>query len=97
MENLHATRYTLCMMLFGIFLLAACERRPSETTLTVEHYRTHPQEREAKLRECANNPGELALTPNCVNAQQAGHIEGIGSQRELPPLDLPLPDKQREN
>lgn len=40
------------------------------------------------LAECANDPGTLRNTPDCVNARQAGSLESIGSLRDLPPLQL---------
>lgn len=42
-----------------------------ETTQTVEWYKTHDAERQEKLAECKNNPGEMRSLPNCINAKQA--------------------------
>lgn len=50
------------------------------------YFQTHPKEREALLKSCANDPGTLGNTPECVNVEQAEAIEGIGSFRNLPPL-----------
>lgn len=37
----------------------------------VEWYRQHPAERSAVARRCADNPGQLERTPDCVNAERA--------------------------
>lgn len=55
---------------------------------TVAYYREHAAEREAQLRKCVDNAGAIGDRADCVNAKQAARVEGIGSQRELPPLDL---------
>lgn len=47
--------------------LAGC----SESTQTVEWYKEHEAERKTMLEKCRNNPGDLAASPNCVNARQA--------------------------
>lgn len=56
-------------MLAGVSLLTGCkEDKPVQTT---EWYKEHNAERQAMLEECKANPGELAATPNCVNASRA--------------------------
>ena len=50
--------------------LAGCN---GEKTNSVEYYAEHKDERNAKLHECRNNPGELKKTPNCINAAEAAH------------------------
>jgi len=69
-------------------LLAVGCGSSSEPVSTVDYYRAHADVRDAKIRECANNPGALRDTPNCINAQRAGELEGIGSMRKLPPMGL---------
>lgn len=49
-------------------LLTACGE---EETKTVEYYKEHIAERDAKVKECVNNPGEKSNAPNCINAKQA--------------------------
>lgn len=49
--------------------LAACG--PKETVQTVDWYKAHTAERDAMLGRCQANPGELADTPNCINATDA--------------------------
>lgn len=60
---------------------------------TVSYYREHAEERDAALKKCADDPGSLGQQPDCVNAREAARLEGIGSQRELPPLNLPTEEK----
>lgn len=68
---------------------AACAPAPEPTHQTVEYYRANREAREAIVAECANDPGSLGKTPDCINAKQAASIEGIGNLRDLPPLNLP--------
>ena len=70
--------------------LAACAREP-EPAPTVDWFRAHQKERQATVEECANNPGELAATPRCVNALDAEGKESVGSLRDLPPMNLGKP------
>ncbi|MFA5428457.1 MAG: EexN family lipoprotein [Sulfurimonas sp.] len=44
-----------------------------EQTKTIEYYMQHEnaQELDAKVKECKNNPGEIGMTPNCINASKA--------------------------
>lgn len=52
-----------------IAVLAGCkEDKPQEP---VEWFKEHQAERELRLAKCNSNPGELAATPNCVNASRA--------------------------
>lgn len=50
---------------------------------TVEWYKEHDDERQAILKRCVNNPGELQETPNCVNAIQAERALSSGEPFEL--------------
>ncbi|SMB25128.1 conserved exported protein of unknown function [Sterolibacterium denitrificans] len=63
------------MMMFALIaalVLAGCkEEKPQEPVQTVEWFKAHQAEREARLAKCNANPGELAATPNCVNASRA--------------------------
>lgn len=67
---------------------AACAPSPEPTHQTVDYYRTNRDAREAKLAECANDPGALGQTPDCINARQAARLD-VKSLRDLAPLDLP--------
>jgi hypothetical protein len=66
--------------LFVIFLLSAfvmglsltsCTKEALDPVHDVQWYKTHEGERKDMLAKCHNNPGQLAITPNCVNAEQA--------------------------
>lgn len=56
---------------------------------TVSYFQAHPNEREALDKRCADDPGTLGKTPECVNAIQAETIAGFGSFRHLPPMHFP--------
>ena len=60
---------------------------------TVTFYREHAEERDAALKRCADDPGSLGHKPDCVNAREAARLEGVGSLRDLRPLDLPVERK----
>lgn len=47
--------------------LAGCAAK-EEPVQTVEFYSANKDVREAVLKACRDNPGELRGTPNCVNA-----------------------------
>ncbi len=49
----------------------------------VEWFKAHNNERQVKLEECANNPGELKDTPNCLNALEAEKQLSSGSLRDV--------------
>lgn len=74
--------------------LTACSPSPSQ--YSVDYYQAHPAEREAKVAQCANDPGALRDEPRCINARQAGVIEGIGSVRNLPPIGLVEAEERRQ-
>ena len=46
---------------------------------TVDQYLAKPDLLEEKLRECANNPGELRDTPDCINVNAASARRGMDS------------------
>lgn len=49
--------------------LAACA--PAEPNHDKAYYAAHDAERATKLAACQNDPGKMAATPDCVNAQAA--------------------------
>jgi hypothetical protein len=53
-----------------LLVAAACDDPPPRALFTVNYYKTHENDRLAKLKECESNPAE-AHTPDCVNATQA--------------------------
>lgn len=79
-----ANRSALSMV--SIMLAAGCVQ---ETAPTVEYFRAHENERKAQLVQCASDPGSLAESPGCVNAQQAADLERRDSLRDLPSMGLP--------
>ena len=70
----------------------SCAPAPDQAN-TVTYYREHAAERDAQLENCVDDPGSLSHQPDCVNAREAARLKGIGSQRDLPPLDLPAERK----
>ena len=50
-------------------ILSACH--PTEPTHSVEWFVEHRQELKDTVAKCNSNPGELAATPNCINASRA--------------------------
>ena len=77
-------------ILLAFLALAACNRTPGGGgTVTVDYYLAHAAERAATLSTCANDPGDLRDSPNCLNAREAARVEDVGSLRSLPPMRLP--------
>ena len=46
---------------------------------TVDQYLAKPDLLEETLRQCANNPGELRDTPDCINVNAASARRGMDS------------------
>jgi len=55
----------VCLFL-GIMLVGC-----NEPTRDKEYYLSHRDELKQKITQCGKNPGELANTPNCINAKDA--------------------------
>jgi hypothetical protein len=55
----------------GTGLTGCNEADPSRQTKTVGWFFEHRDELSVTLKACRDNPGELAKTPNCVNANEA--------------------------
>jgi len=68
-------KVTLILATVGLLVgLTGCnedKKAEAEPVQTVDWYKEHTTERRAMLDKCNNNPGELAATPNCVNASRA--------------------------
>lgn len=78
-----------CLGIVVTITSAACAPSPEAPHHTVEYYRDHPADRaELMAAACANDPGALGKTPDCVNARVAASHADIGSLRELPPMGL---------
>ena len=59
----------LSIVLIVAAVLAGCgENTPVQT---VDWYKAHDTERKAMIAKCKANPGELAASPNCINANRA--------------------------
>jgi outer membrane murein-binding lipoprotein Lpp len=63
----------------AIIVLSACS---SEKEHDVQYYIDNPPERAAKIEECANNPGKLDSTVNCVNAKEAQVRQEFSSENK---------------
>jgi hypothetical protein len=87
-----STALNVVILLSASLSVLACARE-EEPAQTVSWFQEHPEERRAMVARCADDPGRLAQTPNCVNARQAESIEGVGSLRKLPPMGLD-PDRK---
>ncbi len=68
---------------------AGCAPAPDRARHTVEDYRNDAELRREVLARCANDPGTLKDSADCVNAREAERRVGVGSLRDLPPLRLP--------
>lgn len=61
----------------ALLALATAACGPTEAERTVDYYKANETERKAKLTECGANPGKLANTVNCKNAEVAQFQLGI--------------------
>jgi hypothetical protein len=73
----------------GLPLIAAGCGPAAGPVRTVSYFQAHPKERESVFKRCADDPGELGKTAQCVNAERAEEIAGIGSFRNLAPMKFP--------
>ncbi|ASP16634.1 entry exclusion protein [Neisseria sp. KEM232] len=58
----------------ALLLLAAC----GEEAHDVQWYLDHPQELDAQLDKCSNDPAKLRDTPACINAREAAGKRFMG-------------------
>lgn len=80
----------LCLeIVVTLSAVTACAPAPKQSQYTVDYYRSHATLRREVLQRCANDPGDEGHTPDCINAQAAENVEGIGSLKSLPPMRLP--------
>jgi hypothetical protein len=76
------------------FMVGCASDKNSEPTQTVDWYKTHGAERKDVLEKCKNNPGELAMTPNCVNASKADNQVSMGNpNKAIKPKPLTFENK----
>jgi len=65
-------RRSLCLLVaLGIASAALAACSPAAPTHDKAYFATHAADRASTLAGCQNDPGSLAGTPNCVNAQEA--------------------------
>lgn len=73
------------LLFFSAVVLVGCgEKTPVQT---VDWYKAHNAERLAMIEKCAANPGELAASPNCINAKTAANhltVDKRGYQKLTP-------------
>ena len=62
----------LCATL--LLMLSAC----GEEAHDVQWYLDHPQELDAQLDKCSNDPAKLRDTPACINAREAAGKRFMG-------------------
>jgi len=72
-----------------ILSTASCAPAPDRAAHTVEDYAKDPDLRRIEMAKCANDPGTIQASPDCINAREAERRAGVGSLRDLAPLKLP--------
>lgn len=71
----------LALSLVVALVLAGCgENTPVQTA---DWYKAHDKERREMLAKCKSNPGELAASPNCINAEQAESLSRAAKREGL--------------
>ena len=76
--------YTVAVVI--VLGAAGCSREPETARHTVEQYRADKSLRQEVFGKCANDPGTLGSTPDCINAREAERLESYGKLRDLRPL-----------
>lgn len=96
---MNAYRFHLVLVGAAAIALCGCSPEQQRARYTVDEYVANPDAMDAKLKECANNPGDSRNDPDCVNVTAAAERKGIGSLRDLPPMGLnpPPPERQSES
>lgn len=79
-------------LLIAVGLAGCGENTPVQT---VDWYKQHDSERKAMVAKCKASPGELAASPNCVNAQHADNEKANARRGWLTPGAVDL-DKKGE-
>jgi hypothetical protein len=72
-----------------ILSTVSCAPAPDRARHSVEDYLRDPALRQAEFARCANDPGTVGDSADCVNVKEAQRRAGVGSFRELAPLTLP--------
>lgn len=96
---LFAPRSLVFVLVMGILALTMPQTGLAKETLDPVHdvqwYKTHDAERKSVLAKCHNNPGQLANTPNCVNAETAS--KQIITSHEKPSSFGTMPPMTKED
>lgn len=70
----------------------ACTQAPAKARHTVEEYLADAGLRQEQVARCANDPGSIGTTPDCINALAAENRAGMGSfNKRFRPTPLPVP------
>lgn len=83
------------IMLFLVIAsaLVGCKQEQAEVIQSVDWYKENAAERVERLAQCRANPGELADTANCINAEQAASLADTSKRGGLdvqPMTDIKL-------
>jgi len=71
-----AGRTIIVTVLLALTVTACWDKE--EQQHDVLYYCSNDAAREAKLKECRNDPGRLGITPNCINASKAWSLNKDG-------------------
>ena len=70
----------------------ACTQSPAKARHTVEDYLADEGLRREQVARCANDPGSIGKTPDCINAITAENRAGMGSfSKRFRPTPPPVP------
>jgi hypothetical protein len=61
-------------LLASVFIVAAAGAASAATPHSLPWYQANPAARSAALSACAADPGDLANTPDCINAEAAQSV-----------------------
>jgi hypothetical protein len=65
-----------------LVMLAIAAPALADAEHTVDWYVAHEDERKTLEAKCANDPGDLANDPDCINAKQAGKQAVLNTAKE---------------
>ena len=88
---MNANLFRLVLVGAAAIALCGCSPEAPKARYTVDEYLANPNAMDARLSECASNPGDSRNDPDCVNVRAAAERKGIGSLRDLPPIGLNPP------
>ena len=94
---MNANQFRLVLVGAAAIALCGCSPESPKAHYTVDQYVANPDAMDAKLKECANSPGDSRNDPDCVNVKAAAERKGIGSLRDLPPMGLNPPPTDEQS